>query len=1079
MEKRSTRPHTALTLAAAITCLLLVPSLVSAQAIGGTVTDATGGILPGVTVEARSPVLIESVRTAVTDGRGQYLIIALEAGVYSVTFTLPGFSTLVREAVELGTGFTANINVELAVGTLSETITVTEASPVVDVQTTRRAEIIDREIFELLPTTRGYDSLALLIPAMNIQGGPTTTIPVDTGGIGGEGNNRLSIHGSDEEDSEIQIDGFDSNLVALEGAPQGTPFDTAVAEYVYDYSSNTAEVETGGVRLNMIPKEGSNVFSGGFYTNFAHSSWLAKNVSQELIDRGIVGGKDGGVKMDQSWYIGPSIGGPIVRDKLWFFSTYSYRRGSIFPASLFHNTDTSALAYVPDLDQPARDRSDIYEGTLRLTWQATTKDKVQAYWSNNHTRQVPSLTGSQLFPIFIAPEAGSEVVTSVNTYQVSWVRPQNNNILFEAGFSTQPAHNVLYPLDDRGFGPGNGANFMARTDLPSVFEFSNLTMSRNMGFFFRGTDVHFSTANTGGRGSMSIVTGSHNLKFGTSIVAKRQMESYRSCAGTGPDCATWTSMATFLGLPVQAYFDSRPPETNLLTNIGIYAQDQWTLDRLTVNAGLRFDYFNGGYPDQASGPLDATNSIWVPQGSSVAGATAAIWKDLQPRLGVVYDLTGDGRTAVKASINRFGGRDAISLAAELNPVANNTRDTRAWFDGAAGHPIFAPGGGLPACIPSVADPTASMCIAGDGLVQGNPLDPNPNGELLSGPDNPAFGRPIVTEFFDPAWAFGWGTKKANWELAMSVERELLDGVSVDFGYFRRTYVNLNDWDNRAWGLEDFDTYTITVAEDPRLPDGGGYPLTLVDLKPEALGRIPDNIQTLSENLGGESEQWHGMDFNFSARLEGVLLQGGVATGRRTTDFCGLQALQPESIWNEEANFPASRVGRGTTGQLAGIAGSRGNAQAANFCRAEDNWLTNVSVFGSYTFPYDIDISAAFFSRPGPRREAIYRVPNADVLAALGRTSSLTSGAVSLNVLPPGTVYGDRFDQLDLRFAKLVNFGLGGNVRASFDIYNVFNGNAVSREQQAINPGLGDADQYLTPLGIQPGRLAKVSFQFNF
>ena len=245
-----------LALLLSVSCLLLVPSLANAQAIGGTVTDATGGILPGVTVEARSPALIEQVRTAVTDGSGQYLIIALETGVYDVTFTLPGFSTLVREGVELGGGFTANIDVEMAVGALEETVTVTEASPVIDVQSVVQSETINAELFEILPTTRGYDSLVLLIPAMNIQGGPTTSLSVDTGGLSGEGNNRLSIHGSEMADGEIHVDGMDSNLVAFEGAPQGTPFDTAIQEYIYDYSSNSAEVETWGVRMNLITKGG-------------------------------------------------------------------------------------------------------------------------------------------------------------------------------------------------------------------------------------------------------------------------------------------------------------------------------------------------------------------------------------------------------------------------------------------------------------------------------------------------------------------------------------------------------------------------------------------------------------------------------------------------------------------------------------------------------------------------------------------------------------------------------------------------------------------------------------------------------
>ena len=531
--------------------LLLAPTSADAQAIGGTVTDTTGGVLPGVTVEARSPALIEQVRTAVTDGAGQYLIVALETGAYTVTFTLPGFSTHVREGVELSTGFTANVDVEMAVGALEETVTVTEASPIIDVQSVRQSETIDRELYEVLPTTRGYDSLALLIPAMNIQGGPSTAVPIDTGGLSGVPNNRLTIHGSDEYDAEVQVDGFDVNSVAFDGAPGALPQDGPIAEYVYDYSSNAAEVETGGVRMNMIPKEGSNTITGSFYANYGHASWLSNNVDQDLIDRGITGGRQGAFRADQSWQVAPTIGGPVVRDRLWFFMAYTYRKASFFPSGLFNSTDTSATSYVPNLEEPTLEKSTNYEGTLRLTWQATTRDKVQAYWANSNVKQIPSLTGSQLHPLYIAPEAGSDGTSAFNTYQITWVRPQTNRILFEAGYSRLPAHSVLYPLNNEFGSPGNGAHFDARTDLPGLFEATTLTMSRNMGFLFGGNTVWYSTMNQTVRASMSYVTGSHNLKFGVRTTLKSQNETYRSGSN-------WTNAITFFGSPVQAHFWSRP-----------------------------------------------------------------------------------------------------------------------------------------------------------------------------------------------------------------------------------------------------------------------------------------------------------------------------------------------------------------------------------------------------------------------------------------------------------------------------------------------------------------------------------------
>ena len=1059
-RRSSTRRHyrrIGLAAAAGAVCLLFAPTLASAQAIGGTVTDTTGGVLPGVTVEARSPALIEQVRTAVTDGNGQYLIVALEPGDYTVTFTLPGFSTLVREGVGLGTGFTANVDGQMAVGALEETVIVTEASPTIDVQSVQQTETIDREVFEVLPTTRGYDSLALLIPAMNVQGGPSTAVPIDTGGLSGVPNNRLTIHGSDEYDAEVHVDGFDVNQVAFDGAPGALPQDTAIAEYVYDYSSNAAEVETGGVRMNMIPKEGSNAFTGSFYLNYGHSSWLANNVDQELIDRGITGGKDGAFRADQTWQAAPSLGGPIVRDHLWFYASYTYRRASFFPSGLFNNTDTSSLVYVPNLDEPTREVSNNYEYTGRLTWQASARDKIQAYYANSNIKQTPALTGSQLYPLYIAPEAGSDGTSAFNTYQLTWVRPHTDRVLFEAGYSRMPSHSILYPLNNEFGSPGLGAHFDARTDLPGLLEISNLTMSRNMGGLFQGNTVWFSTVNQSARASMSYVTGSHNLKFGIRTTLKWQNESYRSGAN-------WTNLQTFFGNPVTAVFVSRPPEQNQLTNTGIYAQDQWTIDRLTINAGLRFDYFSGHYPDQVSVPGSPSHSTWVPHAIMIDGATATSWKDLQPRLGVVYDLRGDGRTALKASASRFGSRDAISLAGELNPIANNTTHTWLWGDGAPAH-LFIPGAVFPSCFGGV------ECIAGDGLPQGDPTLPYANGELIAPTDSVVLGAHEATQRFDPAWSHGWGLKKANWEFSGSIQHELFDNVSLDVGYFRRTYVNFDAWDNLAVGPADFEQYTITVPNDDRLPGGGGYPLTVVDMTPEAFARAQDNVKTGTNNLGGESEMWHGVDISMNARLEGVLLQGGLATGRRISDYCNYQAQQPEVIWGEFTPYPASRVGRGTTGQLAGIAGSRGNLIATDFCRAEDNWLTNVSLSGSYTFPYDIDVSAAFFSRPGPRREAIYAIPPAEAAAALGRPTSIQGPR--LNILPPGTVFGDRLNQLDLRFAKLFDFGVGGNVRASFDIYNLFNANAVSREVAAFG-----AD-YLRPIGLQPGRLAKISFQLNF
>ena len=157
----------ALTVVTVLACLMLVPSVASAQQIGGTVTDSTGGVLPGVTVEVRSPALIEQVRTSITDGSGQYLVVALAIGTYSVTYTLPGFGTLVRDEIEIGSGFTANIDVQLSVGDIQETVTVSGASPVVDIQNVEQRAVMDREVIDSIPTGKSFQAYALLVPGMS------------------------------------------------------------------------------------------------------------------------------------------------------------------------------------------------------------------------------------------------------------------------------------------------------------------------------------------------------------------------------------------------------------------------------------------------------------------------------------------------------------------------------------------------------------------------------------------------------------------------------------------------------------------------------------------------------------------------------------------------------------------------------------------------------------------------------------------------------------------------------------------------------------------------------------------------
>src|SRR5688572_11893959 len=249
---------------AAVALAIFVPVTARAQAIGGTVRDSSGGVLPGVVVEASSPVLIEKARTAVTDGAGKYLITGLTSGTYTVSFVLQGFNKAVREGIELSAGFTANVSVQLSVGSLEETITVSGASPLVDVQNVSQQVAMNREFLDDIPSGKSFQNLGILVPGMVSSGG-NTGAGSDVGGQGGQTQFRLGIHGSDPNDQNITVDGMGQESGQNGGADSMAWLaDANYSEIVMHYSANSAEIETGGVRVNLIPREGGNAFSGTF-----------------------------------------------------------------------------------------------------------------------------------------------------------------------------------------------------------------------------------------------------------------------------------------------------------------------------------------------------------------------------------------------------------------------------------------------------------------------------------------------------------------------------------------------------------------------------------------------------------------------------------------------------------------------------------------------------------------------------------------------------------------------------------------------------------------------------------------------
>ncbi len=255
----------------ALSAFALVPTTAGAQsAIAGVVRDTTGAILPGVTVEASSPALIEKTRSVTTDGEGQYKIVDLRPGLYTVVFSLTGFGTIKRDAIELPSNFTAQINADLKVGEIEEAVTVTGASPIVDVQNAVQQTVLNRQLLDAVPTGRSVPALGVLLP------GARLALP-DVGGTSGMQNRDLTVHGSEGRDTTFQVDGMTLNGIEGDGSVQSYFNEMMFEEISYQTSAISAEVSAGGVRANMIPRDGGNTFKGAGFFSGATRSLQSRN----------------------------------------------------------------------------------------------------------------------------------------------------------------------------------------------------------------------------------------------------------------------------------------------------------------------------------------------------------------------------------------------------------------------------------------------------------------------------------------------------------------------------------------------------------------------------------------------------------------------------------------------------------------------------------------------------------------------------------------------------------------------------------------------------------------------------------
>jgi Carboxypeptidase regulatory-like domain len=1005
---------------------VFLPTLAFAQAsITGTAKDSSGAVMPGVTVEAASPVLIEKVRTAVTDANGRYQLVDLRPGTYVVTFTLSGFNTVKREGVTVSGSGIVTVDGEMRVGSLEETITVTGESPIVDVRSSTQQRVLSSEAIDALPSSRNYFGLARMMP--NTMGGGNDV----GGGLIQDVGQSVTVHGSRNVDQRVTVNGVNTMTLQAGGNIGGqTPDVGSAAEVTVDTNSLSADLPTGGVRINFVPKDGGNKFSNSTFLNFTNDSLQGDNFSNELRAAGLTTPN----RIVNAFDINESVGGPFKKDKVWFW--FSTRYNTIEnQVAVFENKNAynpNAWLYDPDTSKPGGNKGYQFNSSLRVTWQASPRNKIAGTYKADKWCNCPNNISAN-----VSPEAGRDRrFPRLRQEHAEWTSPITNKLLFEAvGLHLYERWGNMH-LRVNGGSLDNAQQEQILPQMISVLEQSNNLTYRSQANY-NNTAVPSWTY----RAAMTYVTGSHAVKFGFNRT-HGYLDEYNYTLNP-------VSYRFNQGVPNQITERAFPfrSKTNLDNDLGVYAQDRWTLNRWTVQGALRFDYFATSFPEQNVGPAPLTPSrnITFPAQDNIS------WKDLTYRSGVAYDLFGNGKTALKMAFNKYLlGQTLNGLGRNPNPVLSMvTTGNRTWND------------------------RGGLGINADYVPQCDLLNPLANGEC--GAIAPTtFGTAVPGDLYDKDLISGFNHRQTNWEFSTSVQREILRRVSLDVGYFRRAWAHFQVTDNLLLAPEDFTRFDIVAPQDPRLPGGGGYTVSgFYDVVPTKFGQ-QRNLNALSDDYGNQFENWNGVDITVDARpSSGLTLQGGIATGKTMEDNCDIVAKLPEMN-----NIGVLGGAPNTTTTLPA------SWRAAEFCHRESPFLTQFKAYGVYTVPkIDVQVSGSFRSIPGVTQQ---NPPNNDVNvgyvatnaflatnSTLGRTLAAgATGNVTLQLLEPYSKYLDRRNELDLRIGKVLRLRNGWRAIVSMDLYNAINSDAVVGVNQAFAT-------YLVPTEILNARVAKFTINFDF
>ncbi|MCU1382901.1 MAG: hypothetical protein JWL71_1598 [Acidobacteria bacterium] len=986
---------------AALVCVVALPTLAHAQsAIGGTVKDSSGAVLPGVTVEVASDVLIEKTKSVSTDGEGKYTIVDLRPGVYTVTFSLQGFNTFKREALELPSNFTATVNADMKVGALEESVTVSGSSPVVDVQSNQKTQVLSRDVLDAVPTGKTIQGLGQLVV------GVTLSSP-DVGGSRAMQQAYFAVHGVGASGAIVTVDGLLTNGNMADGAVMAYHNESMIQEAVYQTAGGTAETITGGITMNLVPKDGGNRFAGALKYGKSPASWQGNNLTPRLQALGV----NAVDKISNFYEFNVEEGGPIVKDKLWFFG--AFRRAhydkpiansfvipsganvpAAFKACLVPNSTCEQGVSDEKMDNPV----------VRLTWQISPRNKFAAY-----TDRALRLRGHAMNSL--TDTATASVLWHTPTFatgSAKWTSTVSSKLLLETGFSfnRERYDNVYQPGIDQ---PRLSAGWYA-----GARKFDNSTgvlwnaSSAQLGNY---PDKYNASA------AASYVTGSHNVKVG---FVDQWGPYYRWNTANADLYQVYNA-----GVPLSVTVLNTPLQTGeyLDANFGLYAQDAWRLNKFTVNFGVRFDVLKQRVLGEPAQTGRFENSV------AYGDIPLPVWKDLSPRTSIVYDVFGTGKTAIRAGFNKYMTGATTGFAQIYNPTALITTQSLSWTD-----------------------------LNGDDIAQGERgcvyKTAGCEIDFTTLPAN--FGVRSLSTFAPDL--------KRPYQLMynLGVSHELLPGTSVTAEWFHSDFKNLIERNNVARSAAD---YTLINVASPI--DGTTIPYYNVST---AKKNAVQNVDSNDPNL----QRWYnGIELNANARLpHGIRVFGGTSTEKTISNSCSAATNDPNLLLfcdGTKNNIPWV-----TQGKLAGTVPLPWYgitvSTALQFLAGTPIGTLPVQ-YGVFTagtgFTTPNGVGSNYLISPTTRYPA-------NCTGAACRPGELVVGpalnvaSVNLGVVAPGTEYTPRINQVDFAASKTVKID-GFSFTPKLDVFNALN----SDDYTSVVSSQFNANTYLQPATVLQGRIIRV------